>query len=59
MPGSRDTAQNKTSMVPALKNFSLELKVTLRSVPRIPNQKCRVLQELQSQQMEHRPSEGL
>lgn len=59
MPGSRDTAQNKTSKVPALKNFSLELKVTLRSVPTIPNQKCRVLQELQSKQMEQRPSEGL
>ena len=44
MPGSGDTAQNKTGMVPALKNFSLELKVTLRSVPSIRNQTCRMLQ---------------
>ena len=51
MPGSGDTAQNKTGMVPALKNFSLELKVTLRSVPSIRNQMCRVLKELQSQWM--------
>lgn len=48
MPGSGDTALSKISMVPDLKSFSLEVKAILSecvSVPRITNQKCRVLQE--------------